>query len=253
MPLKAAIRRKTAALPVRREEDPELYSDGLPMAQNDYEHRTICHAAEALRGHFRDRADMHVRGDMFIYYEPWPKIKRVVQDVLVVRGVKESSRNSYKLWDVGKPPDFVLEIASASPEKRDGVNKPKICAGLGVREFWRFDPPGATFRAPLAGRQLRGERLGPQGYEPPPPNGPCSIRSAVLGLDVRGRGGELRFWDPAGRKHLRTLEESQRDRRAAELELDDERQGRIALEAENAELRARLEALDAPGQQPDRP
>ena len=167
--MKAAILRKTAAQPVRRDEGAELYpdSDDLPMAWNDYEHRTICHAAEALRDHFRDRPDMHVRGDMFIHFEPWPKMKRVVPDILVVRGVKELCRSSYKLRDVGKPPDFVLEIASPSTEKQDRVNKPKIYAGLGVREFWRFDPTGATFRAPLAGRQLRGERLGPHAAERP--------------------------------------------------------------------------------------
>ena len=128
MPLKAAIRQKTAAQPLGREEDAELYpdSDGLPMAQNDHEHRTICHAAEALWDHFRDRPDMHVRGHMFICYGPWPEMKRVVPDILVVRGIEEVSRRSDKLWDVGKSPDLVLEIASPSTEKRDRVDKPKV-------------------------------------------------------------------------------------------------------------------------------
>ena len=80
------------------------------MEQNDYEHSTICYAAEALRDHFRNRPDMHVRGDMFIYYERWKPAKNVVPDIMVVRGVETVSRRSYRLWKVREAPDFVMEI-----------------------------------------------------------------------------------------------------------------------------------------------
>lgn len=247
MASKAAYQQAAVAESARREEDEEYYpeSDGLPMAQNDLEHCTICHAAEALRDHFRGRPDVHVRGDMLIYYERWDRSKSVVPDIFVVRGVGSVSRRSYKIWEEGKPPDFVMEIASPSTKKNDRVDKHRIYAKLGVGEFWRFDPTGETFRPPLAGRQLRGAQLGPRGYEPLRPNGPDSIRSEVLGLDVRVVDGDLRFWDPVKRRHLRTLEEAQSERRLAERERDSERRSRVAAQAELAELRARLEALQS--------
>lgn len=45
---------------------------------------------------------------------------RVVPEVMVVRGVHTGLRGSYRLWEEGKPPDFVLEVGSTSTHLKEG-------------------------------------------------------------------------------------------------------------------------------------
>ena len=42
-------------------------SDGVPMAENDFQLRTMTYAIEALDNHFRTRSDVYVSGDLFVY------------------------------------------------------------------------------------------------------------------------------------------------------------------------------------------
>ena len=63
--------------------------------------------------------------------------------------------NTYRLWEVGKPPDFVLEIGSSSTANNDLGDKRNLYARLGIGEYWRFDATGQDFyREPLAGEFL---------------------------------------------------------------------------------------------------
>ena len=52
------------------------------------------------------------------------------------------ARNGYVISEQGKPPDFVLEIASRSTGRRDTVDKRISYAALGIQEYWRFDETG---------------------------------------------------------------------------------------------------------------
>ena len=45
------------------------YSDGRPRAESEAQLRAIVYPVAALYGHFRDRSDVYVGGDMFVYYE----------------------------------------------------------------------------------------------------------------------------------------------------------------------------------------
>ena len=63
--------------------------------------------------------------------------------------------NTYLLWEVGKAPDFVLEIGSKSTANADLVRKRELYAELGVGEYWRYDATGGEFY----GEPLVGERL----------------------------------------------------------------------------------------------
>ena len=69
---------------------------------------------------------------------------------------------SYNLWDVGKPPEFALEVASPSTYRNDLDEKPSIYARIGIREYWMFDPKGGE----LYGRALSGYRLVDGAYQP---------------------------------------------------------------------------------------
>ncbi len=179
-------------------EDP-LYpsSDGLPLAENDWQLWAILDALSALRDRYRDRPDVYVSGDLLIYYEEGNPRKSVAPDVFVVFGAANHKRNVYKLWEEPKAPDFVLEVASRNTWREDLGRKRALYAELGVREYWLFDPKDEYFDPPLQGLVLReGAYRALLGLME---NGTRTIRSEVLGLDLRAESGELCFRDPARR------------------------------------------------------
>ncbi len=132
--------------------------------------------------------------------------------------------------DVGKPPEFVLEIASRRTEENDFTDKVEAYARYGVPEYWRFDPTGGShYPAPLAGdRLIEGE------YQeiPVERTGQDLYRgySSVLNLDVCWERGELRWFDPVSHAYVLTH--------------NDERAGRIAAEAQAAAAQARVQELE---------
>ena len=63
--------------------------------------------------------------------------------------------NGYIVSRQGKPPDFVLEVASESTGAMDTGVKRDNYEYLGVAEYWRFDETGGCWHgAPLAGDRL---------------------------------------------------------------------------------------------------
>ena len=64
--------------------------------------------------------------------------------------------NNYRIWDMGKPPDFVLEIASQNTADNDLHPKRELYAIIGIGEYWRYDPtPDSEFYGePLVGEIL---------------------------------------------------------------------------------------------------
>ena len=114
--------------------------------------------------------------------------------------------NAYVVREQGKPPDFVLEIASPSSRRRDLVTKRAAYARLEIPEYWRFDELGK--RRP---RKLAGDRLAGGEYRPLPteqlPDGVVQGYSPILDLHLRWEGGRLRWYDPATGRHIVTLAE----------------------------------------------
>ncbi len=150
------------------------------------------------------------------------------------------ARLGYLIPEQGKPPDFVLEVASKTTGQRDETIKRDDYAAMGVPEYWRFDPTGGLYhRAPLAGDTLVEGR-----YRPIPihhtDEGHYWGHSTALDLDLCWEGGELRFWDPAGHRYLTTDQEERAARRVAEARADRERQARAAAEARILQLEEEL-------------
>ena len=205
-------------------------SDGKPLAENDLQARAILYAFGALRVRYSGRRpDVYVSADLLIYYEEGNTRVSVAPDVFVVFGVQDHPRMSYKIWEEGKGPDFVLEVASPNTWEEDVREKPGIYAGLGVREYFLFDPRGEH----LAPR-LQGYRLVGGGYERLPAvesiDRTLTLTSEVLGLELRAKGEEMRFHDPATGETLLSYGEEHTARRAAEARV--------------AELEARVRALE---------
>lgn len=104
-----------------------------------------------------------VGADLFIVayrgYRP-----RRVPDLLIALDADPDlydEQNGYVISDQGKPPGFILEVASPSTARIDTIEKRREYAELGVSEYWRFDHTGESHGARLAADRLVGQR-----YEP---------------------------------------------------------------------------------------
>ena len=220
-------------------EDP-LYpsSDGLPLAENDWQLWAILDALGVLKIRYRDRPDVYVSGDLLIYYEEGNPRKSAAPDVFVVFGAANHKRNVYKLWEEPKAPDFVLEVASKNTWREDLGRKRGLYAELGVREYWLFDPKDEYFDPPLQGLVLR-ERA----YRALPAlveNGARTIRSEVLSLDLRAESGKLRFRDLATGQYLKSHAEATKALAEERAARDEATTALRSAEARIAELEARL-------------
>ena len=128
-------------------------------------------------------------------------------------------RYGYSIQDIGKPPDFVLEVASPTTGARDYTLKRARYAEFGIPEYWRFDHTGGEYHDAA----LAGDRLGADGYDS------IEIETAgdrlfrghsdVLGLDICWEYGQLRFYDPIEDHYLPTFDEEADGRLAAEAEV----------------------------------
>ena len=179
-----------------------------------------------------------------------PRLGVRIPDLMVAFGVAWSSviaRNGYAIDREGKPPDFVLEVASPHTARNDYTQKRIDYADFGVPEYWRFDPTGGDwYDAALAGDRLVDGRYQPIGVEWIEGTGWRSY-SPVLGLYLCWEDGTLRFYDPERGRYLPTLaQESERadeaDRRADHA---DRRADHEAVNAARATTRADQEAARA--------
>ena len=165
-------------------------------------------------------------------------------DCIVAFGVDPraiTDRNGYVISEVGKPPEFVLEIASETTASRDETVKREGYAEMGVSEYWRFDGSGKGFYSqPLAGDRLVGDTYQPieltEGSDGEV-RGYSRALSLYLCSDAENR---LRFWDPETQEYLLTHFEAINRAAEAEDERNRERSARIEAEVEIAKLRDRL-------------
>ena len=224
-------------------------SDGKPMAENMWQWRAIHNAAGDIE---TARPDALVAADILVYPQRGSRDHRIAPDVLVAFGLGTHNRSSYLVWKEGKPPDWVLEVASPSTASRDLDEKRRRYAGMGVPEYWLFDPKGDLFRR-RGEAQLQGLKLVDGKYQPLDEvreRGLAMIRSEVLGLDLRVEGELLRFRDAASGEDIRHRDEEvafgvrqARRRRAAEARAEREAAVRRSAEARVAKLEAALRRL----------
>ena len=143
--------------------------------------------------------------------------------------------NGYIISEQGKPPDFVIEIASRSTARIDVGQKREDYALMGIPEYWRFDETGE-----FHGARLAGDRLVEGRYEPIPlaelSEGTLEGYIAVLDLNIRWEDGRLGWYDPATGLHIPTFD-SERAR------AESERARAYNAEARVRELEAELRRL----------
>ena len=174
----------------------------------------ISRAHLILEDWLRAWPDAVVMGAGYLCYDAGDIRRAPYPDCLVSLGVAVPpadivASNGYIISEVGKPPDFVLEVASASTGRRDYTVKREIYARYEVKEYWRFDHTGGRYHDAA----LAGEERGPDGRWRPItvtslPGGGWRGYSRVLGLELHWVEGDLRFWNPATGEYLPDLTEA---------------------------------------------
>ncbi|MCY4558017.1 MAG: Uma2 family endonuclease [Chloroflexi bacterium] len=205
-------------------------------------HLSITGSAHFLVQHLGNADTTIVGSDLYITSVPTGELADMTgvpyPDLMIALNadpVLYEAHNGYVISEQGKPPDFVLEVASRSTGRRDTIDKRVIYAGLGVPEYWRFDETGHYH-----GARLAGDRLSDGRYEPITidelPDGSLQGHSAVLNVNLRWTSGQLGWHDPNTGEHVPTMESE----RAA---LAQEQQARAQAEARVRELEEQIRQL----------
>ena len=207
-------------------------TDGQPMAASDDHRRVLMRILRVLEAFFKDIPEVYVSGDLLMYYVQGDPRKAVAPDVLVSFGIGQKARRTYLVWQEGKPPDFVMEMASESTYQKDLGEKMQIYADLGITDYFLCDIEGLYLPTPLMGFTLVDGR-----YQPIPQATDGGVHSATLGLALHLQPDTLQFYDPATGGWLQTPEE------AAQARTEQAEARAEAAEAEAAHLRAELDRL----------
>ena len=203
-----------------------------------------------LRAFFSHRSDVLVNGEGYLCLDTRIRPGQLKPDCVVAFGVDPRAieqRNGYVITEVGKPPDLVLEVGSASTGVADYTTKRDGYAGYGVTEYWRFDPSGGQHHD----RPLAGDTLVEGQYEPIPINVESGVHwghSAILGLDLYWQDGNLRFYDPATGEFLSDFFEVVSELNAEKAMRQSAENRAISAEAEIRLLRERLRQLESDSQ-----
>lgn len=254
-----AIAASPGATRTRREEDLYPSSDGKPMAETQRHGNQMLYNISTLTVYFKDRPDVYVAGNNFIYYEEGNPKARVSPDTYVIFGVGNRERDSYLVWkEGGKLPDIVFEVTSKKTRREDTDRKRPLYEKMRVSEYVMFDPTGDYLNPRLQGFRLE------NGVYVPLERVDDRLYSEMLGLYVVQHGDRMRFYDPRKGEWLPTFEEQaerveqavrhaeQAVRHAEQEAWRAEQEARRAeqearradrAEAELARLRAEMEAL----------
>lgn len=218
---------------------PTIYypeTDHQPVPDGEYQVPLLIQVCTTLENHFRKIPGARVNGNVFLCYEEGNPRRTVAPDCYVAFDLAPEAfqslrrHNTYLVWEVGKPPDFVLEIGSPSTRRTDLVVKRDVYASIGVSEYWRYDERGGDFY----GEPLVGERLINGEYQRLPlsrdANGRVWAYSPALNLLLYWDDGDLRYWDPVSKERLLSHAEEHAARLAAEERAAKHRAARIAAE-----------------------
>jgi Uma2 family endonuclease len=213
--------------------------DPGPLPEGMHQNPTLLYAANALISRLRELPGVFVDFNTFVYYDRTNRNRRVSPDLYVALGVDTVAireRHGYLIWEVGKAPDFVLEIASESTARYDCIGKRDLYASLGVGEYWRYDSTGGDFYGtPLVGEQLVGGEYRPFEVHTTADR-EIWAHSPVLDIDIYYWGDDrLRVYDPDSGSFKLDAEELEQQYKESE-------EARAATEASHIATEAAYEA-----------
>ena len=204
-------------------------SDGQPMAETELNRDLMIDSILTLKARFQDVPNVCVSGDMLMYYVMKEPRKSVAPDVFVTFGVEKKQRRIYRIWEEGKPPDFVLEFSSKRTFANDlGAKKTLYAEVLGVREYFLFDAEREYLPTPLMGFRLVGTE-----YVPIRPEPDGKVYAETLGLFLGSRGDGFGYYDPVAGRWLETPMDEAEARAEAAAALADQLEAEAAQAKEN--------------------
>ena len=210
-----------------------------PEDMTSFKHLTKNGSVHHLIQYFGNQETTIVEGELYLIPQPGvPLAGRRIPDLVVAFNADPelyAKDNGYIISNQGKPPDFVLEVASPSTGRADLEEKREYYAEMGVAEYWRFDETGRHHRVYLAGDVLVESAYRPVAIETLA-DGSRQGYSAALNLLVRWANGRLGWHNPNTGEHIATFHQE----RDARLE---ERQARLEAEARVRDLEAEVERL----------
>jgi Uma2 family endonuclease len=119
--------------------------DGEPM-ESPWHYKQMTLLIETLTHHWRDRNDVFIGGNMFLYYNEQQEFNRDFRgpDFFVVNGdvARNDERLSWITWkEFGRLPDLIIELVSPSTAKIDRGEKQKLYTKrFRVHEYFCYDP-----------------------------------------------------------------------------------------------------------------
>lgn len=196
---------------------------------------------------FGRRKDVLVAGFGYLRRDPMDESERFAPNIIVAFGVNPKaiiSRNGYIISEVGKPPDFIMEVATRFSATPDLSNKREGYRRYGVGEYWRFDETGgARNGVPLAGDALADGGA----YVPIPIIRDEDFRhwgySDALNLYIGWDDGCPRFFDPVKREFPPDIVELSRQAELAEVARDIAAMERSAANGESGDAASELSRL----------
>ena len=221
------------AAPFRLPDIPEKHPDDMTSVDNLHQHGAMANIIQYLGNpentivsaeHYIVPGPSYVAGesrypDLLVAFDADPAAYR--------------ASNGYIVSQQGKPPDFILEVASRRSAAEDLGAKKDYYERLGVVEYWLFD-----VAAEFYGFTLAGYRLTQGGYEPIEVSeiGPSVFQgySAMLNLNLRAGDGYLGWHDPTTGDHIPTLQTQTTRAQSAEARAET-----AEARAETAEARVR--------------
>ena len=221
----------------------------------NFDQLAVTGGAHHLRQHLGNLDTTLVAGERYVVIRPTRGMTGShYPDLLVAFDVNPAAykaRNGYVIPEQGKPPDFVLEVASRNTADTDVTDKRTDYAAQLIPEYWRFDETGQHHGTRLAGdRLVDGEYVAIDIEELA--DGSLQGYSAALNLYLRWEDGQLQWIDPATGEHIPTFD-SERDRADAEQAGRLQQRGRAdAAEARADAAEARVRQLEELLHQQDR-
>ncbi len=224
---------------------PEKHPDDMTSVQHLHEPGHTHHLSQYLGNHDTTL----VTGERYVILGPYFDANDCrYPDLLVAFDVDPAAylaRNGYMISEQGKPPDFILEVASRHSANFDRGVKKDYYERLQVGEYWLFDSVGEFYGFVLKGYRLvddRYEEIEAREVSP----GAFEGHSAALNLNLRVEDGVLGLYDPDTGEHIPTFQSERARAETAEARAETAETRTRELEAEIRRLRAGGPAADAP-------
>ena len=186
--------------PVRLPGQQELPCEDRAPMETERHRAQYTQLIDTLKHALRDRDDVYVSGNMFVYFSPRQLRNELFRgpDVFVVLGAEKKERLSWVLWEELRLPDVVIELTSPSTRDEDYGTKKDV-----YERVWKtavyviYDP---------ITHQLDAWRLDGGRYVPATRTPEGDIEVSVLGMRLGLRSVPLDATVPA--PSLRWIDES---------------------------------------------